>query len=128
MAKAGLHPLVVSEQVAASAAAAERPASGVDGADVADELGHVVRERHRFPGIGLGGHGAGYPCLHRPWKRIVQPGFAKRDGLGRRKPGAADQRAGRGRFGLQRAACRVDVARSQREPGCELGRLRGRWR
>jgi hypothetical protein len=129
--EARFQPGVVVAQVAATAAAGERPAAGGDRPDAGgdrpdagDELGQVERERNRLPRVGTGGrgvdcHGAGQPRLHRPRQRIARARLAQRDRLRGGEPGPPGELGGRIRLRLQRAQDRDRV-----RGACQCGNCR----
>jgi hypothetical protein len=89
--KAGLHPGIMGSQLAPPALAVERPAAGVDGPRVPDELGQVVGKQDRFARVLVGRRSPWQPGLHRPWQRVARSGLVERDWLGRREPCASQQ-------------------------------------
>lgn len=117
--EADFHPRVVRWQIASATAAAECPATRVDGAHVVDELGEIVREPDRSTRVTFGGYDARYPRLDRPRKRVAVAGLAERDRLRCRESCTTPQLEGCFRLGRQPASRRPGVVRPEREPGRE---------
>jgi hypothetical protein len=115
--EARFQPLVVIVQVAAAAAAGERPAEGGDRPDADDELGQVACKRRRVARVRVGGDGAGQPRLHRPRQRIARARLAERDRLRGSEPGSSRQLGRCLRLRLERPPHHVDVPGFKREPG-----------
>jgi hypothetical protein len=125
--EAGFQPLVVVAQIAAAAAAGERPDAGGDRPDAGDELRQVERERDRLPRVGVGCHGVGchgvgchdawQPGLHRPRQRVARARLAQRDRLRGSEPGPPGELGGRLRLQLQHAQDRDRIPGFEREPG-----------
>jgi hypothetical protein len=95
LAEAPVHPFVLIGEDAATPAACEDPALGVEGADLEHEGGEVLGEGGGVVEVGRGGGDAGDPVVDAPGKRVTGPGFAEGgEPRGGDRGGVGDSRRG----------------------------------